>query len=285
MQKPIQFTKMHGIGNDFILIDAINQRLDDLDLNQLAIDLCDRNFGIGADGLILVMNSDKSDIKMRIFNADGSEPEMCGNGIRCFSKFIYDNKLLEKEIFSVETVAGIILPALILKEGVFEAVEVDMGKPILKPTEIPTKNFETKEKVISEKIIIEGKEYQFSAVSMGNPHAVVFVDDIKNIDLDKIGPVFENHEYFPQKVNVEFAEIVNRNEVAVIVWERGAGRTLACGTGACAVVVAGVLNNLLDPRVIVHLPGGNLIIEWQQQDNHVIMTGPAETVFKGEIDY
>ena len=283
MKKPIQFTKMHGLGNDFIVIDAINQRLDELNLNQLATDLCNRNFGIGADGLILVLKSDKSDFKMRIFNADGSEPEMCGNGIRCFSKFLYDNKLVEKDIFSVETLGGIIVPALILKDGFIEAIEVDMGKPIFETKEIPVVGI-NKEKILNEPIRIANETFLFTAVSMGNPHAVVFVDDLQKIDIDTIGPLFETNSYFPEKINVEFVQIINRNEIALIVWERGAGRTLACGTGAAACVAAGIMNGLLERRVIVHLPGGNLIIEWQN-DEELIMTGPAETVFKGEIDY
>jgi diaminopimelate epimerase len=283
MKKPIQFTKMHGLGNDFIVVDAINQRFDDINLNQLAMDICNRNFGIGADGLILVLKSDKSDFKMRIFNADGSEPEMCGNGVRCFSKFVYDNKLIEKDIFSVETLAGIMVPALIIKDGFIEAIEVDMGKPILETNRIPVANI-NKEKVINEPIKVADQVFHFTGVSMGNPHAVVFVDDLQALDIDQIGPLFENHEYFPERVNTEFVQIINKNEIALIVWERGAGRTLACGTGASASVVAGILNGFLNPRVIVHLPGGNLIIEWQN-DEELIMTGPAETVFKGEIDY
>ncbi|MFA5878793.1 MAG: diaminopimelate epimerase [Candidatus Margulisiibacteriota bacterium] len=279
----MQFTKMHGLGNDFIVVDAINQRFDDINLNQLAMDICNRNFGIGADGLILVLKSDKSDFKMRIFNADGSEPEMCGNGVRCFSKFVYDNKLIEKDIFSVETLAGIMVPALIIKDGFIEAIEVDMGKPILETNRIPVANI-NKEKVINEPIKVADQVFHFTGVSMGNPHAVVFVDDLQALDIDQIGPLFENHEYFPERVNTEFVQIINKNEIALIVWERGAGRTLACGTGASASVVAGILNGFLNPRVIVHLPGGNLIIEWQN-DEELIMTGPAETVFKGEIDY
>lgn len=283
MKKPIQFTKMHGLGNDFIVIDAINQRLDELNLNQLAIDLCNRNFGIGADGLILVLKSDKSDFKMRIFNSDGSEPEMCGNGIRCFSKFLYDNKLVEKDIFSVETLGGIIVPALIIKDGFIEAIEVDMGKPVFGSNEIPIVGI-NKEKILNEPIKVANETFLFTAVSMGNPHAVVFVDDLQKLDIDTLGPLFETHPYFPEKVNTEFVQIINRNEIALIVWERGAGRTLACGTGAAASVAAGIMNGLLERRVIVHLPGGNLIIEWQN-DEELIMTGPAETVFKGEIDY
>lgn len=284
MKKKFTFTKMHSIGNDFIMIDAMNQRLEGMDYSQLAIDLCNRHFGIGADGLILILNSERCDLKMRIFNSDGSEAEMCGNGIRCFARFAFENKLIEKEIFSVETLAGIIVPALVIQEGSIIAVEVDMGKPILAPNEIPIKDINTKH-VIAHPIEIEKKVYHFTAVSMGNPHAIIFVDQLKSIDIKKIGPLFENHTYFPNKINVEFTQILNRQEAVVKVWERGAGETLACGTGACAVVVAGVLNQLLDRKVLIHLPGGDLRIEWQQTDDHIIMIGDAQNVFKGEIAY
>jgi diaminopimelate epimerase len=283
MHHKLNFSKLHGLGNDFILIDAINQRLDNLDYAKLAVNLCSRNFGIGADGLILVLASEKQDIKMRIFNSDGSEPEMCGNGIRCFARFVYENKLIEKEVFSVETNAGVIIPALVLKDGLVEAVEVDMGVPILDAAKIPLTGF-TGSKIIAQDIEVDGQTFKFTPVSMGNPHAVVFLKDLKTLDINKLGPKFEKHEYFPQKINTEFVQVLNPKEAVVIVWERGAGETLACGTGACATVVAGVLNGVLERKVTVHLPGGDLNIEWQESDSHVIMTGPAQMVYTGEIE-
>ena len=270
MKRKFQFTKMHGLGNDFIVVDAINQRLDVSESPELAKKLCERNFGIGADGLILALRPTHSDIQMRIFNPDGSEPEMCGNGIRCFAKFIHDNKMIEKDVFSVETAAGIIVPALITNNGEVTAVEVDMGAPAYTQ--------------IKEQIAVNNQNFEFTRVSMGNPHAVVFVDDLKKIDIEGLGPHFETHPTFPDRTNTEFIQVINRNEIVLIVWERGAGETLACGTGACASVVAGVLTDRLDRKVLVHLPGGDLSIEWQQSDNHVMMTGPATSVYKGEIE-
>jgi len=280
MKPKFTFTKMHGLGNDFIVIDGIHQRLEDLDFSKVAPVLCDRHFGIGADGVILVLNSATSDLKMRIFNADGSEPEMCGNGVRCFARFVYENKLIEKEIFSVETLAGPIVPALVVQNGIVQAIEVDMGKPILAPAEIPVAEFSTNH-VINEPITIQNEIFNFTAVSMGNPHAVIFVDHLGPIN--EIGPAIETHPYFPNKTNVEFIQVLSRQEIVLKVWERGAGETLACGTGACASVVAGILNQLLDRKVRVHLPGGDLNIEWQQTDEHVIMTGIADVVYTGEI--
>ncbi|MBT5954987.1 diaminopimelate epimerase [bacterium] len=282
MKKRLRFSKMHGLGNDFILIDGINQRIDDKDLSSLARTMCDRNFGIGADGLIIALKSDSTDIKMRVINSDGSEPEMCGNGIRCFSKFVYEKKLIEKVVFSVETLAGNMVQALIIKDGVVVSVEVDMGEPILIAKDIPVVS--DTDQAVCKPIDILGKTYEFTAVSMGNPHAVVFLDDLKTIDLEKIGPLFESHSNFPEKINTEFVQIVNPNESILIVWERGAGETLACGTGACASVVAGVLNKKCERKVKVHLPGGPLMIEWQEHDNHLVMTGPAELVFDGQIE-
>jgi len=284
MKHTIHFSKMHGLGNDFIVVDAINQRLEGLDLPELAVNLCDRNFGIGADGLMLVLPSQDCDFKMRIFNADGSEPQMCGNGIRCFAKFVHDRHLSDKEVFSVETLAGVIVPALLIKEGRVEAIEVDMGPSILERGKIPVSGGNASDRVISQPIEVAGKTYQFTAVSMGNPHAVIFVDDLKAIDLEEVGPLFEHHPLFPERVNVEFVQVINPKEAVMMVWERGSGETLACGTGACAITVAGVLNNVLDRRALIHLPGGDLTIEWQASDNHVMMTGPATLVFEGQVE-
>jgi diaminopimelate epimerase len=282
MRQRILFAKMHGIGNDFVLINAISQRLIRLDFGELAKNICNRHYGIGADGLLIIQESLSADLQMRVFNPDGSEAEMCGNGIRCFSKFVYENKIIEKEVFSVETLAGIIVPALIIKNGQVAAVEVDMGIPFLDRGKIPMKGNKN-DLVIAENIKVGDTEYTVTCVSTGNPHVVVFVDDISTVDITKLGPMFENHPLFPEKINTEFAQIINRKEVISLIWERGAGNTLACGTGASAVVVAGVMNNKLDRKAIVHLPGGDLSIEWQEADDHLMLTGSADFVYKGEI--
>jgi diaminopimelate epimerase len=284
MRQKIQFNKMHGLGNDFVVIDAIRQRLD-IDYAQFSQAACDRHFGIGADGVIFVLPSDHSDIRMRIFNADGSEPQMCGNGIRCFARFVYEEGLVQKEVMSVETLAGVIVPSLLLVDGHVTGVEVDMGEPRLRRAEIPMLGEAPESSVIAAPIDVDGQSYTITAVSMGNPHAVVFVPDTESIAIDTLGPRFENHPLFPERTNTEFVQIISKTEAIMRVWERGSGETLACGTGACAVVVAGVQNGFLDRKATVHLPGGDLLIEWQKSDNHVIMTGPASLVFKGEIDF
>ncbi len=270
MKYQLKFSKLHGLGNDFVVIDAINQRLDRVSLNSLAEALCDRHFGIGADGLILVLQSDHSDLRMRIFNADGSEPEMCGNGIRCFARFAYENKLIHKEVMSVETLAGVIVPSLIIENGEITGVEVDMGCP----TDISA----------NEIINVGEADFEITTVSMGNPHAVVFMDSPEDIDIALIGPQFEHHPRFPDRTNTEFARINNRTDATMRVWERGSGETLACGTGACAVGVAGIINGYLDRRSTIHLPGGDLQIEWVEETNRVIMTGPARLVFEGTVE-
>lgn len=282
-KKTIDFTKMHGLGNDFILIDAINQRIDEAWMQAESANLCDRNFGIGADGVILVLDSEQFDFKMRIFNSDGSEPQMCGNGIRCFAKFVFEAGLIDKDIFSIETLAGPIVPALVLKNNQVQAIEVDMGPAILERGKIPVAGGNPTAQVISEPVEVDGQTYAVTAVSMGNPHAVIFVPDLTEINLEEIGPKFEHHALFPERINTEFVQIVNKSEAIMVVWERGAGETLACGTGACAVVVAGVLTGQLDRKVLVHLPGGDLSIEWQENDGHVMMTGPAQSVFSGKV--
>ncbi|MCP4049715.1 MAG: diaminopimelate epimerase [bacterium] len=278
----MNFIKMHGLGNDYILIDAINQNISNLNPADLAVKLCNRYLGAGADGLILILESNRSDLKMRIFNPDGSEAEMCGNGIRCFAKYVYEQGLIEKEVFSVETLGGIIIPALNIEDNIVKEIEVDMGEPVLERNKIPMVGTPS-DIVLAETIKVQGNNYIVTCLSMGNPHAVIFVNDLKTINIEELGPLFENNRLFPEKINTEFVQVVNRNEAIMIVWERGAGKTLACGTGACASVVAGVLNNKLDRKVLVHLPGGPLSIEWQESNNHIVMTGPAESVFKGEI--
>lgn len=275
----IKFTKMQGLGNDYVYIDAINQNIENE--SSLAQFISNRNFGIGSDGLILICKSEIADFKMRMFNSDGSEAEMCGNGIRCVGKFVYDKGFTSKTEVTIETLAGIKKLKLFVKEGKVEKVRVDMGEPILEPTEIP---------VISEEIPVKNlyikvkeKEFTFTCVSMGNPHAITIVDDVENFDVETYGKEVEKNEVFPNKTNVEFIEIINKNCVKMRVWERGAGETLACGTGACAVVVATILNELTENKVKVKLLGGDLEIEWNKDNNHIYMTGPAVTVFEGEL--
>lgn len=259
----INFVKMHGLGNDFILIDGREANLEGLSLKDLAVEQCDRHFGIGADGLLIVLPSEKADYRMRIFNPDGSEPEMCGNGIRCFAKYVYEKDKLKKDVISIETLAGIIVPALIIEKGILIGAEVDMGTP----------------EDLGE---VKLQSYAFRKISMGNPHAVAFVDDLAKVNLSEVGPKVENDPHFPNRTNVEFVKVINDKEIEVAVWERGAGETLACGTGACAAVVAGVLTKKTKRRVLVHLPGGNLEVEWEEEDNHVALRGPAQKVFEGK---
>jgi len=279
----IEFVKMHGLGNDFILIDCLNKPLGDSSfLSYLAKKLCDRNFGTGSDGLILILPSSNTDLKMRIFNSDGSEAQMCGNGIRCFAKYAYENKLVSKNKFTVETLAGIITPELIFKDKEISGIKVDMDIPKLKRREIPMegKNDPT---VVDETLKIDSKYvFKITCVSMGNPHCIIFVNNVQSIPVDEIGPKIENHPLFPEKTNVEFIQVLNKQEINFRVWERGVGETLACGTGACAALVAAVLNKKTNREVIIHLPGGNLDIQWAD-DGHVYMTGPAELVFRGEM--
>ena len=268
----LAFTKMHGCGNDFIFIDCLNGV--NRDLEKLAKRLCDRRFGIGADQLLTVHPSKVADFKMEIYNADGGQVEMCGNGIRCFAKYVRDHGLTQKKELAVETLAGIIRPRL-----VGNLVEVDMGKPILEGRKIPVN---ADGKILDYPLEVDGTTYRVSCVSMGNPHCVVYLDDPDGLDLEKIGPRFEHHPFFPKGVNTEFVKILGPREVRMRVWERGAGETWACGTGACAAGVAGVLVGKNERKVTVHLRGGDLLIEWRE-DNHVYMTGGAEEVFQGTV--
>ncbi len=275
----IKFTKMHGLGNDYVYMDAIHQNIENESL--LAQFVSNRNFGIGSDGLILICKSDIADFKMRMFNSDGSEAEMCGNGIRCVGKFVYDKGMTDKTEVRIETLAGIKVLNFNIKEGKVESVRVDMGEPILEPKNIPVIS---EEKIVKNlKIKAIDKEFRFTAVSMGNPHAITLVEDVKSFDVKKYGEIIEIDSKFPNKTNVEFIEILDKDNIKMRVWERGAGETLACGTGACASVVACILNNLTNSKVKVELLGGFLEIEWNQEDNHVYMTGPAVTVFEGEL--
>lgn len=274
------FTKMQGLGNDFIIIQE-EELKPNIDLSQLAIKICDRHFGIGADGLMLVAASTKADLKMQIINADGSEAEMCGNGIRCFAKYVYEHGIAVKPEITVETLAGIIVPKFNFVDDKIASITVDMGEPQLARQQIPILG--AGEPAINESLIIDDKEYLFTAVSMGNPHCVIFVNNVNEIPLNIVGRKIENNYLFPRKTNVEFVQILNPTEVKMRVWERGAAETLACGTGACAVAVAGVLNSYTKREIIVHLAGGDLNILWDAKDNHLYMTGPAWEVFTGQL--
>lgn len=275
----MKFTKMHGIGNDYVYVNCFEEVISDPE--STAIMVSDRHFGVGSDGLIMICPSKAADFRMRMFNADGSEGEMCGNGIRCVGKYVFDKGMTSKTTVEIETLAGIKILEMTAKEGRVEKVKVDMGEPILKPSEIPVLLGE--ETCISMDISTVGDSYKATCVSMGNPHVVVFVDSVDEIEIDKKGPPMENHKVFPNRVNTEFVEILDNGELKMRVWERGSGETLACGTGACAVLVASVLNKKSPRTNTVHLLGGDLSIEWNEFDNHVYMTGPATTVFEGEI--
>ena len=275
----IKFTKMHGLGNDYVYIDAINQKIENE--SSLAKFVSNRHFGIGSDGLILICKSDSADFKMRMFNSDGSEAEMCGNGIRCVGKFVYDKGLTDKTIVKIETLAGIKTLVLNTKDGKVETARVDMGEPILEAEKIPVISKEQPVKNLELKA--ENKKFKFTCVSMGNPHAITIVENTKEFDVEKYGKILEVDKAFPKKANIEFAQIIDKENIKMRVWERGAGETLACGTGACATAVACNLNGLTDRKVNIELLGGTLNIEWNEKDNHVYMTGPAVTVFDGEL--
>ena len=275
----IKFTKMHGLGNDYVYIDAINQKIENE--SSLAKFVSNRHFGIGSDGLILICKSEIADFKMRMFNSDGSEAEMCGNGIRCVGKFVYDKGLTNKTTVKIETLAGIKTLILNTKDGKVGTARVDMGEPILEAEKIPV--ISTEKPVKNLELEAENKKFKFTCVSMGNPHAITIVENTKEFDVEKYGKVLEIDKAFPKKANIEFAQIVDRQNISMRVWERGAGETLACGTGACATAVACNLNGLTDRKVNIELLGGTLNIEWNETDNHVYMTGPAVTVFDGEL--
>ena len=273
----IAFTKWQGCGNDFVLIDDRAERI--AAPSELAVRMCDRHYGIGADGLILVLPSEKADFRMRIFNGDGSEAEMCGNGIRCFARLLYDEGVTKETWFTVETGAGVLSPSLIVTDGKVEAVRVDMGEPVLEAAEIPVAGF-GRERVVGRPITVLSDMYEATCVSMGNPHCVVFVEALDTLDIHRLGPAFETHAWFPRRVNTEFVVVTDRTHLRMRVWERGAAVTLACGTGACATLVAAVLNHRAERRAEIALDGGVLHVEWAE-DNHVYMTGPAELVFRG----
>ena len=277
----INFTKMEGLGNDYIYVDCTKMQEDEVaNISKLAKRVSDRHFGIGSDGLILICKSEIADFKMRMFNSDGTESEMCGNGIRCVAKYVYDNGLTNNTSINIETLAGIKKINLTVQNGKVVLATVNMGRPILEPEKIPVVAKENPVKNL--KLQVEDKEFTFTCVSMGNPHAVTIIDNVDEFDIQKYGPILEKDEHFPQKANIEFIQIIDRTHIKMRVWERGAGETLACGTGACAVCVAATLNNLVEKEeeIEIELLGGNLKIKW---DDFVYMTGPARTVFTGEF--
>lgn len=328
----MKFTKMQGCGNDYVYMNGFQEQIPAEEKPELARRLSDRHFGIGSDGVIFINPAEEADFEMEMYNADGTRSEMCGNGIRCVAKFVYDKGLTDSEHISVVSAGQTKYLSMVIQRqhpwdrGTVKKVRVNMGSPVLKPELIPVAyrpvsasrnngsqeatvpgvervpeacpdgiGAETvpagaepadsgalKDRIVDAPIEVNGREYRMTCVSMGNPHAVIFTEDVKNLDLERIGPAFEKHEYFPNRVNTEFVEILDRKHVFMRVWERGTGETLACGTGCCAVAVAGVLNDLTDPDVTVKLPGGELQIEWDREQNLVYMTGPAETVFEGE---
>ncbi len=273
----MKFTKMHGTGNDYVCVNCFEEHIDNP--SQVARRMSDRHFGVGGDGLVLIHPGAVADCRMRMFNADGSEAEMCGNGIRCLAKYVYERGIARKEEMTVETGAGVLTLRLFVHDGIVEKVQVNMGAPRLSPGEIPVSL--PGEGIVGAPLGVLDREFGITCVSMGNPHCVVFVDDVKNFPVEKYGPPMETHEIFPRGANVEFVQIVNSGEVVQRAWERGAGETLACGTGASAACVAGVLNDLTRRAILVHLSGGDLEIEWKK-DDHVYMTGPAVEVFEGE---
>ena len=274
----MKFTKMEGCGNDYVYVNGFDYKIDNP--NELSKKVSDRHFGIGSDGLIIINPSNVADFKMSMYNADGSEGKMCGNGIRCVAKFVYDYGMTDKDVITVETLSGIKTLKLTIDKGKVSLVRVDMGMPIIRAKDVPV--ISEKETVIDEPIEILGKQYNITCVSMGNPHAVTFIEDTEHFDIEKIGSCFENHHMFPDRINTEFIQIIDRNTIKMRVWERGSGETLACGTGACASVVACVLNNLTENKVTVKLLGGDLEIEYNEDENTVYMTGPARIAFTGE---
>jgi len=278
----MRFTKMHGLGNDFVMVDCFKEKLEEAALPDLARCACDRHFGVGADGVILAEPSDKADVRMRLFNADGSEAENCGNGIRCTAKLIYDSGHTQAERITVETVGRINVLDLYVRDGKVETVRVDMGQPVFQRSALPMTGDPSAE-AVSVPLQVGDQELEFTCISMGNPHAVTFVDGVRGYPVEATGRLVEHHPVFPRRTNVEFIHVLGPNELDMRVWERGAGETLACGTGACASLVAAARTGRSERQATVHLPGGDLQIEWAE-DGRVYMTGPAVTVFEGELD-
>ena len=278
----MKFTKMQGCGNDYVYVNGFVEKLDKEKKPDIVRKLSDRHFGIGGDGVIFINPSEIADFEMEMFNADGTRAQMCGNGIRCVAKYVYDYGLTDKTSLTIESFGAIKYIDLTVENGKVSLVKVNMGAPILKSCEVPVVS--ENEQVIDEEIEVNGNIYKMTCVSMGNPHAVVYMDDVTNLEIEKIGPDFENHARFPERTNTEFVRVIDRNTVQMRVWERGTGETLACGTGCCATAVACVLNDLTDNKVTVKLLGGELLCEWDRENNVVYMTGPAVTVFDGEIE-
>ena len=277
----MKFTKMQGLGNDYVYVNCFKEKIEDP--SALAVRISDRHFGVGSDGLILINPSKVADCEMEMYNADGSRGEMCGNGIRCVGKYMYDYGLTDKTEITVETLAGIKTLQLFVENGKVAKVRVDMGSPILTPAEIPV--VAEGDKAVDEPILVDGKEYHMTCVSMGNPHCITFIgEDVRDFPLEAVGPVFEKHELFPERVNTEFINVIDKDHLRMRVWERGSGETLACGTGACAVAVASYLNGFTGRSVDIELLGGHLEVVYDEQTNHVFMTGPATEVFSGKID-
>lgn len=275
----MQFTKMHGAGNDYVYVNAFQERLP-ADIPELARRISDRHFGVGGDGLILITPSEVADARMRMYNADGSEAEMCGNGVRCVAKYVYDHGISQQPTLRIETGAGVLSVDLEISAGKVQRVRVDMGPPILEAARIPTQL--PGDPVVNVPMVVGDREFRATSVSMGNPHCVIFVDELNDALVHGIGPQIERDARFPQRVNVEFVKIESRSQAHQRTWERGSGETLACGTGASAVCVAGVLNGFTDRRLRVQLLGGELELEWDAASNHVFMTGPATEVFTGQ---
>lgn len=274
----MKFTKMHGCGNDYVYVNGFEETIDGP--AELAIAISDRHFGVGSDGLVMILPSEVADFRMRMFNADGSEAEMCGNAIRCVGKYVYDKGLTEQMTVKIETLAGIKILELTVENGAVTYARVDMGEPILSAEAIPVSS-EASGPVVGEIIAVDQRAYAMTCVSMGNPHAITFVEEITDEHVHGVGPKLEVHEKFPRKTNVEFVKVIDDHTLEMRVWERGSGETLACGTGACATLVASVLNGKTARKAAINLLGGQLIVEWDEKTNHVFMSGPAETVFEG----
>ena len=279
----MKFTKMQGCGNDYIYINGFTEKIAQEKKPKLVRKISDRHFGIGGDGAIFINPSEEADFEMEMYNADGSRAEMCGNGIRCVAKYVYDKGMTDKEQVSIVSFGNVKYVDLYVEDGLVSSVKVNMGAPILDAEKVPVKS--TKSQSVDEPITVNGKEYRMTCVSMGNPHAVIFMEDIAKFDIVSIGPLFENHEVFPNRTNTEFVEVVDRTHVNMRVWERGTGETLACGTGCCATVVACVLNGLTEDKVTVRVLGGEIEIQWDREANLVYMTGPAVIVFEGEFPW
>ena len=280
----MKFTKMQGCGNDYVYVDGGKEVIAQEKKPELVRRLSDRHFGIGGDGVIFINPSKEADFEMEMYNMDGTRSEMCGNGIRCVAKFVYDKGLTDKTTVSIISGGSVKYLDLNIENGKVSTIKVNMGAPILKAADIPVITDNPDGQVVNATMEVLGKEYKMTCVSMGNPHAVVFMDDVENLDIEKIGPYFENHERFPKRTNTEFVKVIDRKNVEMRVWERGTGETLACGTGTCATVVACVLNGLTEDEVTVKLLGGSLKIKWDREENLVYMTGPAVTVFEGEVE-